>query len=261
MMSAFVDESYGDDGRLLLAGLIASWDSWAGFNIEWKRLLQNAGVPYAHYLEMDRNKGPFGRDVWNVARKAAFLRVQREIADRWVQLGITVSVDLRLYGEVYRPDFPKRASPDSAYGIAGKELILSVQRHCAELFAGVQTINFAWETGHANLPNVAAIFQSLKDCYGEKAATLGSFISLSRTDAPALQAVDQLSVAARTAEVKAKAESRFASVPEGSSLGDIGALLAPGETYPVFYHELDEARLLWHREHAKEMATLRRRTR
>jgi hypothetical protein len=257
--SIFVDESYGEGSRLMLGGLISSWHKWHGFSIEWGRLLASANVPYAHYFEMDRNKGPFTPSVWVIGRKSQFLYAQRAILQRWVALGLTVSIDTELYRDVYRANFPKRCSPDSAYGVAGKELILAAQRHCNEYFENVEQLNFGWEQGHQNQGNVQQIFDDLKTCYGEKTQTLGSFKLLRRESALPLQAVDQLTVAARHAEPDAKKYGLFGQAPDNADLDEILMMLAPDEKFPVFYHELTEDRLRWHREHAAEMALFKRR--
>lgn len=256
--TVFVDESYGDGPRLLVGGLVSSWHKWMGFSAEWRQMLVSANVPYAHYLEMDRNKGPFPRQQWGVVRKTRFLRTQREILQRWVTIGLTVTIDQELYRKVYRPNFPVRCSPDSAYGLAAKELILMAQRHCSDYFEEVDAINFVWEEGHQNLPNVEQIFRDLKVCYGERARTLGAFIRASRLSAPALQAVDQLTVAARQSEAVAKAKGMFGEVPRGVDLDTVMAMLEPGEHFPVFYHELTAERLQWHRDNAAEMGLFKR---
>jgi len=260
--TVYVDESYGDTSRLLVGGLLSSWHKWLGFTLAWNSLLDRAEVPYAHYLEMDRNKGPYAdRTVWNRGRKSAFLQVQYDLMRDWCQMGLTVSIDTQLYNDVYRANFPKGHSPDSAYGIASKELIVNAQRHANEYFSDVESLNFVWERGHQNLPNVQQIFFEMKDSLGDKAKSLGNFIPLSRTEAVALQLIDQLAVAARRTESQAKKKKLFADVPQGADLATVEGLLAPSETFPIFYHELTEERLLWHREHKVEMNQLIRQAR
>ncbi|HET9639934.1 MAG TPA: hypothetical protein VFP12_12085 [Allosphingosinicella sp.] len=259
LASAFVDESYGDDGRLMLAGLIASWDKWRGFGIDWTHLLKQAEVPYAHFYEMDRNQGPFSdREVWGRGRKGAFIKAQTDIMRKWCELGVTVSIDLAAYKRVYREQMPPKVSSYSAYGVAGLEMVLCVQRHCFQLFSDADTINFVWERGHQNLPNVQEIFHDLKDCYGEKARSLGAFIPLSRTEAPPLCIVDQLCVSARRIEPEAKERNLFAKPPPKATLADIQAMLPPDETFPVFHHEIDEIRLAELRDLTVEIKQLRR---
>lgn len=244
LASAFVDESYGDDGRLVLAGLVASWDKWRGFGIDWDHLLKQAEVPYGHFYEMDRNKGPFAdKQLWNVARKSAFVSAQHDMVKKWCELGVTVSIDLALYKEKYRVGLPAKVTPFSAYGVAGLEMFLTVQRHCNDLFSDVDTINFAWERGHQNMPNVQQIFYDLKDCFGERARTLGAFIPLTRDEAPALSVVDQLCVSARRLEPTAKEQNMFRSAPPNATLADIQAMLPGDERMPIFHHEIGEARM------------------
>jgi hypothetical protein len=105
---------------------------------------------------------------------------------------------------------------------------------------------------------VQEIFFAMKDCLGDKAKSLGNFIPLTRTEAPALQLIDQLAVAARRTEPEAKKKKLFADVPQGADLATVNGLLAPNEKFPIFYHELTEERLLWHREHKLEMNRLLR---
>jgi hypothetical protein len=258
--SAFVDETgTGDEPRMLVGGIVAGALRWLGFSREWRQLLDRAEVPYAHHLEMDRNRGPFARERWWLDKKNAFSIAQMKILRNWCQLGLTVSLDKALFKEVYARDFPKGCSPDSAYGVACKELILMTQKHCTEYFADVEAINFVWESGHKNLGNVRQIFEDLKVCYGEKARNLGVFMDMAREQALPLQAIDQLVVFARQTEPEVKAQGRIGEVPPGALLHEVMERLPAGETFPVFYHELTEERLLWHRQNKMEMRSLRRR--
>ena len=261
IVSVWIDETgTGDEPSLMVGGIGASALNWLSFSQQWSALLGNANVPHAHLYKMERNEGPFSdRTVWGVSRKAAFVSAQLPILQKWCQFGLTVSLDKHLYRDVYRKDFPAGTSPDSAYGLACKELILAVQEHCGRLFNEADSINFVVEEGHVNMPNAEQIFRELKLCFPEGAENLGTLFPMSRDDGKPLQAIDHLVVMARRAEPRMLKDDAFLSYFEEDRLSDMVEKLPDGETFPVFYHPLTEDRLRWHREHKAEMSKILRR--
>jgi hypothetical protein len=56
MLQAYVDASgKGDPRFLVIAGYIATSDTWAEFSIEWKCRLDHAGLPYFKMNQMCRD--------------------------------------------------------------------------------------------------------------------------------------------------------------------------------------------------------------
>jgi hypothetical protein len=229
-----------------------------GFTQEWSQVLERAKVPHAHFYKMERNEGPFSdREVWRVSRKMAFAHVQFEILKKYCQFGITVSLDLQLFDDVYRKDFPKGVSPDSAYGVACKELILAAQAHCERFFQDADPINFVIEEGHRNLPNVEQIFRELRLCYPDLTKNLGTLFPMDRDRGKPLQAIDQLIVMARRSEPQMLANNSFVNYSEEDILSDLMEKIP--DPFPIFYQPLTEERLRHHREHKTEMAKILRR--
>jgi len=259
--SVWIDETgTGGDPRLMVGGIIAGAMKWLGFSQQWSLVLQTAGVPHAHLYKMERNEGPFvNRDIWGVSRKAEFFKIQFDILKKWCQLGLTVSLDMQLYHDVYRKDFPSGASPDSPYGLACKELILATQAHCERFLEDAGIINFVIEEGHPNLPNVQQIFRELKTCFPEETENLGTLFPMSRDNGLPLQAIDQLVVSARRVEPQMIARNGFIHYTEEDSVPDMLAKLPEGNTFPIFYHDLTEERLLQHREQKLETCRILRR--
>jgi hypothetical protein len=257
--SVWIDETgTGGEGRLLVGGIGATALAWIGFTQEWSPVLERAKVPHAHLYKMERNEGPFSdREVWGISRKMAFAHVQFEILKKYCQFGITVSLDLQLYNDVYRRDFPAGVSPDSAYGVACKELILATQAHCERFFKEADPINFVVEEGHRNFPNVEQIFRELKLCYPDLTKNLGTLFPMNRDNGKPLQAIDQLIVMARRSEPQMLADNSFVSYSEEDVLPDLMEKIP--DPFPIFYQPLTEERLRDHRDHKAEMAKITRR--
>jgi len=255
LMSGFIDESgAGDEPVLLMGAIIAPALEWHGFSVAWQALLDDEAAPYAHYFEMDRNEGPF--ENWGVAKKARFLQGQYPILNAHCKLGLTVSLNKDLYNEVYRKDFPKRASPDSAYGVCAKELIVQAHRLTRRHFGEGTDLNLVIEEGHPNLPNVVEIVQDIKRCYPEH--RYGPLIPMEKRKALPLQAIDQLAVACRRYEPTAIRDDLFATTPPEATMEEICLSLAEGERFPIFYVSLDQERLHLHRKAKAEIARIKR---
>lgn len=245
--SAFVDESgSSDEPTLVLAGLISDLDGWMALKLEWQQILRLYGAPYAHYTELRHGYGPF-RD-WTHEKRGNFVTSCFNAWSRHCKAGISVHLKKTLYEEVYRQDFPKGCSPDSAYAICAAEIFGGAMQIARECLHHDGKINFVFEQGHANAPNALRLHQDFTK-YAENREALGPLTFMERAHAEGLQAADHLAHATR--------------VCSGEALS-IGAMIArSGDTETggcrLFPREITAEALLWRKGQALALRSQRRR--
>jgi hypothetical protein len=91
--NAFFDESSTHDGSeiVTMAGLIASYDSWARWEIEWQKILAAKGIKVFHFTEFMARRGEFENDWSNDERNDFMERLCRTVSENIV-VGLACSV-------------------------------------------------------------------------------------------------------------------------------------------------------------------------
>lgn len=101
MFSAHFDESGLPDSThvvLTVAGCVSSVDKWARFEIAWKKILKDAGLPQETIFHMNkfaRCIAPYDIFKGDPARKAKLIAALVNCARRYVNKAFSCSVDLR----------------------------------------------------------------------------------------------------------------------------------------------------------------------
>jgi len=91
--NSYFDESHTHDGSPIvsMAGLVASYESWARLEIEWQKILHHRGVDVFHYTDFMAREGKFKNDWSNDERNAFMERLCTTVSEN-ITVGIGISV-------------------------------------------------------------------------------------------------------------------------------------------------------------------------
>jgi hypothetical protein len=91
--NAFFDESGTHDGSeiVTMAGLIASYDSWTRWEIEWQKILAARGIKGFHCTDFMARQGEFENDWSNDERNEFMQRLCQAVSENIV-VGLACSV-------------------------------------------------------------------------------------------------------------------------------------------------------------------------
>lgn len=192
-----IDES-GNDGTstvVTMAGLIANESHWAGFDCEWRKLLDRHGLTEIHTFKL-RNR--LSRDP------AKFNQIMAEVEELFLRcIAVSVTVVMRKddYDEIYKPTQPKGGQKRSQLGVLYQALV-SFAVSFLESYPPekLDSLDFIYEQV-SNPGSYQAIHDEFKD-HGDVAAWFGPLSFAARTDVLGLQGADCLASGALQREME-----------------------------------------------------------
>ncbi len=194
VMTAYFDESgtHGADSAFtVVAGFIATIDQWSGYELELSRLMRAFNVNVYHAKDWRQRKGSF--KTWPMRRRAEFNSRFLRLADDALGYGLAMILPNARYATVYKSyPFPKKARPDSQYGLTFRCALLKsliVVRNDPDRWP----INIVLEDGHKNASNALRVYGEVKDqMMPEHKDVFGSITFMSKKSCLPLTASDSL---------------------------------------------------------------------
>jgi len=178
-----------------MAGLIANESHWAGFDCEWRKLLDRHGLTEIHTFKL-RNR--LSRDP------AKFNQIMAEVEELFLRcIAVSVTVVMRKddYDEIYKPTQPKGGQKRSQLGVLYQALV-SFAVSFLESYPPekLDSLDFIYEQV-SNPGSYQAIHDEFKD-HGDVAAWFGPLSFAARTDVLGLQGADCLASGALQREME-----------------------------------------------------------
>jgi hypothetical protein len=182
-----IDES-GNDGTstvVTMAGLIANESHWAGFDREWRKLIDRHGLTEIHTFKL---RNHLSRDP--VKLKQIMAEVE-ELFLQCVAVSVTVVMRKDDYDEIYKPTRPKGGQKRSQLGVLYQALV-SFAVSFLESYPpeNLDSLGFIYEQV-SNPGGYQAIHDEFKS-HGDVATWFGPLSFATRTDVLGLQAADCL---------------------------------------------------------------------
>lgn len=196
VMTAYFDESgtHGHSPIVIVAGFIASIEGWAGYERDFAALTAEFGVNKFHAKEFRGRKGDF-KD-WPTRKRALFNSRFLRLADDHLSCGVAAVLPVADYQRIYQSaDFPRRARPDTTYGMCVRTALAKCLIFAREN-KSEWPINVVMELGHSNVGDAIRVFDEVKrGLFPWYAGALGSISFDSKRDCAPLAIADSLAYA------------------------------------------------------------------
>ena len=117
IVTVYIDESGTHEfGVTILGGWVGRLGRWAGFDLQWNKLLKKSKIGHFHSKSMRSSKGEFRG--WKIFEKFVFTQDAAAVALKHLEFGFTVSVTDTAYRDHYIAGLrPKEIPLDTRYGL------------------------------------------------------------------------------------------------------------------------------------------------
>jgi hypothetical protein len=116
--NAFFDESGTHDGSEIISvgGLIATYDGWSRWELEWQRILASRGIEVFHFSEFMARKGEFEND-WSDSERNDFMERLCTTVSQNIRVGLVTSVFKDNYEQVVPEDLREQLKHPYYFGL------------------------------------------------------------------------------------------------------------------------------------------------
>jgi hypothetical protein len=225
VMTGYFDESgtHKSSSIVLVAGFLANVEKWAEYEHDLQTLNNEYGVTKFHAKEWRQRKGDFQK--WPITKRAAYNSRFLRLADDHLSCGFATLVKRDHYEKIYHSvKFPKRARPDTAYGLCFRIALLK-----SFLFARDRQqdwpVNIVVESGNKNIGDAIKVFDDIKSQMPPQHRDLFGYFSIGdKIQCPPLAVADALAYAVFRMQ---SGLSRHPTMP------DVAAVVGPAD--PPYY--------------------------
>lgn len=189
---ALFDES-GTNGQsplIYMGCVLARGDQWKGFNADWKQVLDDYGVPYAHGSEMLHRKGPY-KD-WDSGRVNEFGFKLEKLYHKHLYAGAVALMRKDDYDAQYAALIPSKMRRNTQLGVLFRAFLSFVPSFIREQLAEDEAIDFVYESGAPNKGDLESVYAEIKAEFSaipEWSKRLGT-LTFGGKGIPGLQAAD-----------------------------------------------------------------------
>jgi hypothetical protein len=210
LLTAYLDESgtHETSPISVMAGYLGTADQWRAFDGDWMALLQTAGLPHVHTVDLFKRTKQFKE--WPAERVNEFAVQLDGVIARHMRLGFSIVIRDDDYRSIYvAGSRPRRSRLDSKYGVCFRACLAFAPSYIAselQIAGATQTtqettINFVLEDGHRNVRDARRLFDLFKaDALPEWQHFVGAF-DVSKKDSSGAQAADFLAYCVYRAEL------------------------------------------------------------
>jgi hypothetical protein len=164
MLKAFIDDSktkHGTPHVFVLAGYIASAETWMKFSDEWQAALDlDPRIRYFKLREAMRGIDQFYGRRWTQAKRHERITVFRGLIEKFVQAEIAIGFVIESYQKAYAAWGPKHRNP---YYFASAALTAETARNLDKLGLPREPIDFVFDTQVMEMGKVVEGWQWARD--------------------------------------------------------------------------------------------------
>jgi hypothetical protein len=156
LLNAYLDESYDTNSDLIVAGFVASVDQWAQFAEKWKKVLDEHGLPYFHFLE-------FNKQHLSFEQRTQILGSLIKIITECVILAVSSRISPSEYESLTTPNF--RNKYGNAYSLGVMGCITDAGFRLKDRSYDYQELGVYLEQGHPNMNQALNLLGTFKGSY------------------------------------------------------------------------------------------------
>jgi hypothetical protein len=151
-----LDESYDTNSDLIVAGFVASVDQWAQFAEKWKKVLDEHGLPYFHFLE-------FNKQHLSFEQRTQILSSLIKIITECVILAVSSRISPSEYESLTTPNF--RNKYGNAYSLGVMGCITDAGFRLKDRSYDYKELGVYLEQGHPNMNQALNLLGTFKGSY------------------------------------------------------------------------------------------------